>query len=242
MSEQARNMQGGIGSADGRSCLQGGCGVRLSEPARAYYAQSEGERTADLVVLVGGFALGLAASVALLAASIARHDPRLSVGIGIYVAGLLAMLGCSLRYRAAVEPRRRQFLRRLDHAAIFAMIAGTATPFALTHGGPRGIVLAAVLWMVAAIGILIKLRYPIGGMRRSVAAYLLLGWASLVALGPSVSHETVMLIAAGGVFYSAGVWFLLWRRLPYRLAVWHTFVVAGAACHYLAIITGVVLA
>jgi hemolysin III len=217
-------------------------GVGLSKPARTYPGQSEAERTADLAVLAGGLVLGLAASIALFAASLARGDPRLLIGVVLYVAGLLAMLGCSLLYRAAIEPRRRQFLRRFDHAAIFAMIAGTATPFALTHGGLYGVGLTAALWAVAAVGVIIKLRYPIGGIRRSVVAYLVLGWASLIALGPSVSHQTVVLIAAGGGFYSVGVWFLLSRRLPYRLAMWHAFVIAGAACHYFAIVTGVVLA
>jgi hemolysin III len=89
---------------------------------------------------------------------------------------------------------------------------------------------------------IVKLRWPIRGIGRSVLVYLLLGWASLMALGPAVPRETLLLIAAGGGFYTVGVWFLLWRRLPYRLAIWHAFVLAGAICHYLAILTGIVRA
>lgn len=211
-------------------------------PARLYYTQSESERAADLAVLGGGIVLGLGASAALFAASAGRQDPRLLIAIGLYIAGLLAMLVCSLLYRGAVVARRRQLLRRFDHAAIFAMIAGTATPFALAQAGLGGVALAAALWAVAAVGIVVKLRYPILSMRRSVIVYLVLGWASLAALGPAASHQTVLLIALGGLFYSAGVWFLLWPRLPYRLAIWHGFVLVGAACHYAAILAGVVLA
>jgi hemolysin III len=178
----------------------------------------------------------------LVAAALGHGGPRLLVGVGCYVLGLVAMLGCSLCYRAALEPHRRRFLRRLDHAAIFAMIAGSATPFALAHRGGSGIALAVALWGVATLGMLFKLSFPIGGIRRSAILYLLLGWASLVAVGPAVSVRSVMLIALGGAFYSAGVPFLLRWRLPYRLAVWHAFVLAGAACHYLAILGGVVFA
>lgn len=214
----------------------------LSGPVRANAVPRNPERTADIAVLGVGLASGIAASVVLISAALSRGEPRLVLGIGAYVAGLLAMLGCSLLYRAATEPGRRQFFRRFDHAAIFAMIAGSATPFALARGGAYGAVLAAALWGVAALGILFKLRFPIGSIRRSAILYLLLGWASLIAVGPRISVETALLIAAGGAFYSAGVPFLLRWRLPYRLAVWHCFVLVGAACHFLAILGGVVLA
>ncbi len=205
-------------------------------------APSRAERRADLIVLGGGFILGAIAAVGLLRLALVRGNPRLVAGVSVYVAGLLAMLGCSFAYRAALEPRRRQFLRRFDHAAIFAMIAGSATPFALARVGARGVIVAAALWTVAGLGIAFKLRFPIGGIRRSAIFYLVLGWVSLVAVGPAISAKTVMLIAAGGICYSAGIPFLLTWRSPYRLAIWHGFVLAGAACHFLAIVTGVVLA
>ena len=205
-------------------------------------APGRAERRADLIVLGGGLILGGGAAIALLSLALADDNPRLVAGVTVYVAGLLAMLACSLAYRATVEPRRRRFLRRLDHAAIFAMIAGSATPFALARSGARGVGVVAALWAVAALGIAFKLRFPIGGIRRSAIFYLLLGWVSVVAVGPAVSAETVMLIAAGGICYSAGIPFLLTWRSPYRLAIWHSFVLAGAACHFLAIVNGVVLA
>jgi hemolysin III len=215
----------------------------LSGPAVPTFAPRSAERIADIGVLTGGLVVGVTASAALVAVALARGGPRLIVGVGAYVAGLMAMLVFSLCYRAALAPRRRQILRRFDHAAIFAMIAGSATPFALAHREFGGILLAAGLWGVAALGMLFKLSFPIGGIRRSAILYLLLGWASLAAVGPAVSGETVLLIAAGGVFYSAGVPFLVWWwRAPYRLAIWHGFVLAGAACHYLAILAGVVFA
>jgi hemolysin III len=152
------------------------------------------------------------------------------------------MLGCSLLYRSATEPRRRQFLHRLDHSAIFAIIAGSATPFALMRDSVAGDVSAAALWAVAALGIAVKTYFPIGGIRRSAIWYLGLGWGALFAVGPALSGETAILLVIGGAFYSAGVPFLLRWRQPYRVAIWHIFVLAGTACHYAAILGRIVLA
>lgn len=208
-----------------------------------YGARSGAERRADICVLGFGLALGVCASVVLITTALQMHrGPRSVVGLSLYTAGLLAMLAGSLAYRSALEPMRRQFLRRLDHAAIFMMIAGSTTPFALMQAGWPAIVISAAVWGVAGLGIASKLVFPIGGIRRSIGIYLVLGWASLVAVGPAISAATAMLIAAGGAFYSIGVVFLLSWRMPYRLAIWHAFVLAGAACHYAAIMTGVVFA
>jgi hemolysin III len=169
-----------------------------------------------------------------------HRDARVIIGVGVYAICLLAMLGCSLLYRSATAPLRRQFLRRFDHAAIFAMIAGSATPFAMMNDRPTGDIAVVALWTIAALGIAFKLWFPIGGIRRSAGLYLLLGWAALAAVGPGISGKTAVLIAAGGMFYSVGVVFLLSWRQPYRLAIWHAFVLAGAACHYAAIMGAVV--
>lgn len=187
-------------------------------------------------MLATGLGVAAIAATGLVAVAFSRGGPKIVVGTLVYAAALLAMLGCSLLYRSAIDPERRRRFRRLDHAAIFAMIAGSATPFALAQPGPRGLAVAAVLWAAAAGGIAFKLRYPIQSLRRSALSYVLLGWAALAAVGPAISFKVALLIALGGVFYSAGVPVLLWHRRPYRLAIWHGFVLAGAACHYVAIL------
>jgi hemolysin III len=213
-------------------------------PAGALPARRHAERAADLCVLSCGVVLGLAGSAVLIAAAAAAHDARLATGIGIYVAGLLAMLGCSLVYHASFGSPRRALYRRLDHAAIFAMIAGTATPFALGRtGSDLGYGPTAAIWAAAAIGIFVKLRFPIWRMGWSAAIYVLLGWAVAIAVGPPISTSpTAELVVAGGAFYTIGLVFHFCRRLPFHNAVWHGFVIAGAACHYLAVIGGVVFA
>jgi hemolysin III len=201
------------------------------------------ERWADLCILVCGLFLGTAGAVALLVAAFVRRDTRLLIGVAIYAAGLLAMLGSSLAFHAAAGSPRRWLFRRFDHAGIFAMIAGTATPFALSLGDAiLGSAATAAVWAGAAIGIVVKLRSSPTNARQSVIPYLILGWVCAVALVPSVSPATGLQLAAGGVLYTVGVIFYLWRRLPFHSAIWHAFVLAGAACHYLAIVDGVVIA
>jgi hemolysin III len=233
----------GRGSFRGQSDWvdRAGEGARLNSFRQTYGAWHGPERTADVSLLAFGFVLGVCGAIVMMIATLSAHrDPRVVTGVSVYAIGLLAMLGCSLLYRSATDPLRRQFLRRFDHAAIFAIIAGSATPFAMMNTGLTGDIAAAALWTVAALGIAFKLWFPIGTIRRSAGLYLLLGWAALAAVGPGISGKTAMLIAAGGIFYSVGVVFLLSWRQPYRLAIWHGFVLAGAACHYAAIMDGVV--
>src|SRR5277367_4437941 len=140
------------------------------------------ERWADLCILGCGLLLGTAGTVALLAATFARRDTRLLIGVAIYTVGLLAMLGSSLAYHAAAGSPRRRLLRRFDHAAIFAMIAGTVTPFALSLGDAVwGSAATTAVWAAAAIGIVVKLRSPPTGARQSAIPYLILSWVSSAA-------------------------------------------------------------
>jgi hemolysin III len=179
--------------------------------------------------LVGCVVLGLAIRTG-------DHKPGAIAALVIYAGGLITMLACSALYNLAVGGPRKRLYRRLDHAAIFLMIAGTYTPFALVAlGGPWGTGLLAVVWIAAAAGIAVELldRGRHDGL--SVAAYLLLGWAVLPALGPlsaALSPTGLILLLAGGVLYSVGAAFHIWTSLPYQNAIWHRFVLAAAACHY----------
>jgi hemolysin III len=202
------------------------------------------ERAVDIAVLSLGFALGAGGAVALVTAALGAADAgRVVAAILVYAAALPATFLCALLFTAALAGRRRVLLRRIDHAAIFVMIAATATPFALSRPSPGwSWTAAAAVWAAAAIGIFYKLRFPIGPPHSSAAVYILLGWFSLLAIGPAIaSQRALILVGAGIAFYLTGLVFHLWRRLPYHRAIWHVFVVLGAACHYFAVIDGVVL-
>ncbi|HEX2115244.1 MAG TPA: hemolysin III family protein [Alphaproteobacteria bacterium] len=171
----------------------------------------------------------------------ARHgNPQVLTGLIAYGIGLLAMIGCSALYHLCGASRHKPLFRRFDHAAIFLLIAGTYTPFAVNGLlGSRGIVLLAWVWTLAMLGVAMKFLRPGMLERTSIALYLLLGWSVLAVLDAlmlAVSPGALALLAAGGILYTIGVVFHLWESLPYQNAIWHGFVLAGAACHYAAIV------
>ncbi len=207
---------------------------------------SRPERIADAAVHLLGLAFGLAAAASLALAALPRADALLWLALGLYAAGLLAMLSCSALYNLTQAPNRKAMFRRLDHAAIFVMIAGSYTPFMLVAlGGATGVGLLVFVWAVALCGVALKLFWPRRFDRLSVVAYLLLGWSILAVLEPLVaalSPAGLALIVGGGLLYSLGVVFHLWIRLPFHNAIWHALVLAAAACHFAAILGEVVIA
>ncbi len=216
-------------------------GVAISRASTAHTRlESRAERRADALVHVVGVTLGIAACVALAIVASTNADFAVLVSLAVYAAGLMFMLGCSAVYNIAVHDPRRAFWRRLDHAAIFVMIAGTYTPFAaIAIGGALGTGLLVFTWTVAAAGVLLKLLHPARLEMLSICAYLLLGWTILPAIDrlfAAVSVLAFVLLAAGGLLYTAGVVFYRWNGLPYNRAIWHGFVLAGATCQYLAVL------
>ncbi|HEY8614963.1 PAQR family membrane homeostasis protein TrhA [Phenylobacterium sp.] len=213
-----------------------------AKPPRHY--PTPAAKCADLVVHVVGLTLSLVGGIVLLALAVV--DGRIStvVGCSIYAAGLVAMLAFSTAYNFA-HHRHRPTLRRLDHAGIFLMIAGSYTPFTLGLPGAWGWGMTAAVWSIATLGALGKLFLP--GLDRKfwVGVYLALGWLVVVALGPMIDNVgwyALALLASGGVLYSTGVIFYVNKRLKFARAIWHGHVVAAAATHWAAVLLGVVLA
>lgn len=197
------------------------------------------DQMADRVVHVVGIGLGTAAAIALVVVTAIAGEAGDLVPILIYAIGLVAMLGCSAAYNVFNASVRREWLRRFDHAAIFAMIAGTYTPFTTRLAGDWASGLTVAIWAVAATGIVLKLLRPRHIEAISIVLYLALGWIGLVAVGPfrsALDARTLALLTLGGVIYTAGVVFHLWRRLPYQNAIWHGFVLVAASVHYVAVI------
>jgi len=197
------------------------------------------ERWLDGLVHVAGVTLALGAFAVLLVRAIPTGDSATIAAVTIYGVGMLATFGMSAAYNMTSAPRWKEWLRRFDHAAIYLMIAGTYTPLALVClDGWIGYTLLAAVWPVALIGVVLKLGWPRRFERMSLVLYLALGWAGLAALGAliaAVPVESLLLILIGGVLYSAGVVFHLAKRLRFHNAIWHTFVLAAAVCHYVAV-------
>jgi hemolysin III len=202
------------------------------------------ERVADAWVHVVGLATAGAGAVTLLILTLADGRFAATAAVGVYGVCLVAMLVCSTLYNMS-GPRHRPVLRRLDHAAIFLMIAGSYTPFTTQClAGAWALWMTIAVWTLSLIGAAGKLFLP--GLSKGfwVALYLAVGWLALIAAKPllaTVSLLALALLLAGGLVYSLGVIVYLRKTLPFRRAIWHGFVVTAAASHYVAILTGVVL-
>jgi hemolysin III len=196
------------------------------------------EILADWIVHGVGLVCGLAGAVGLVVVAACATEGHPLVPVSVYVAGLLAMLTCSALYHVLNAHPRRDWLRRLDHAAIFVMIAGTYTPVAaLGLDWPWNLAVILAVWLVAAVGVTLKLLRPHAIERISVALYLLQGWIGLFVmeeLWKSVPTGVLVMILLGGLVYSGGVIFHLSVR-RYSRALWHGCVLVGATFHYLAI-------
>ena len=201
-------------------------------------------RRADLVVHILGLAFATLGGLALLGLAFTQRTPTQTVAIAIYVAGLIAMLALSAAYNFARE-RWRPMLRRLDHAGIFLMIAGSYTPFTTQRfDGQWAISMTALVWSVALAGVAGKLLTNRIPDKVWTGIYIAFGWLVVVAIKPlvqGVPMAALVLLIVGGLIYTTGA-LVFHSQLPYRRAIWHGFVVAAASVHFAAICTGVVLA
>ncbi|MGC5777220.1 PAQR family membrane homeostasis protein TrhA [Methylobacterium sp. NFXW15] len=195
------------------------------------------EILADGIVHGLGVTLGVTGAAALMLTALSAH---LALGaqaaLAIYACALVLMLGVSATYNMYPVGPRKWLLRRADHALIYLMIAGTYTPLVtLVGSGPVAYVLLAVIWIVALIGIAVKLFLPGRFDRLSIGLYLILGWSGLFAYESVIAAlqpTAFCLLAIGGLLYSIGVVFHVWRTLPFQNAIWHGFVLVATACHY----------
>ena len=200
-------------------------------------------RTADLIIHLVGLVLALTGGIVLLALS-AHNAPGRIAAVAIYAAGMVLMLSFSLAYNFSGE-RRRPLLRRLDHAGIFVMIAGSYTPvttYVLSGGWAWGMTIAA--WGIALVGILGKIFLPRLPEPVWISLYLAQGWVVVVAIRPIVeglNWPALGLLALGGITYTVGVAFHVNERLAFSRPLWHGHVVAGAGLHWAAILIGIVL-
>ena len=198
------------------------------------------ELIADGIVHGIGVFGGLVAATVLVVLAAVYATPVEVAAVSVYVAGLLAMLVLSATYNLWPVSRAKWVLRRFDHSAIYWLIAATYTPFIIqVKDSIFAIVLLIGVWCVAAGGTVLKLVLPGRFDRVSVGLYLAMGWSGLMLYDAVVSALPAMalwLVVAGGALYSLGVIFHAWQRLRFQNAIWHCFVLLGAACHYTAVL------
>jgi hemolysin III len=198
-----------------------------------------GERFNALTHLVGAV-LALAGAIVLIGMATKGGDPWKVVSVSIYGATLVLLYSFSTLYHS-LRGRAKDILRRLDHHGIYLLIAGTYTPFCLVSlRGPWGWSLLAVVWGLAVLGSLQELRQHRGERILSLVIYIVMGWAAIAAVVPlarALGMAGFSWLAAGGVLYTVGiVFYVLDARLRHAHGIWHLFVIAGSAAHYVAIL------
>ncbi len=162
------------------------------------------------------------------------------VSFSIYGTTLFLLFSASTLYHSFQSPRVKRILRIIDHCSIYLLIAGSYTPFLLvTLRGRWGWSLFGCVWGLTAVGIVLKVLFTGRFRLVSTLIYLGMGWMVVVAVRPLLGLMPLggfIWLLSGGIIYSSGTLFYLWRKLPYHHAVWHLFVLAASICHYFAIL------
>ena len=215
--------------------------IQMAKPlASKWRPQTLGEEIANSVSAGAGLLAAIGGIPLLVGSAIRRGNEISLLGTVIFGVAMVSLYLASTIYHAAPEGRIKRFFHLLDHSAIYVLIAGTYTPFAL--GAIRGVwgwILFAVVWSLAILGISFKVLGGLKYQRLSILTYLGMGWMALFAVRLfwlHVQFAGLLWILAGGIAYTSGVLFYAAKRLPYHHFVWHLFVVAGTACHFCAVL------
>jgi hemolysin III len=204
-------------------------------------AQSLGEEIANSVSH-GVALLSAVISVPFLILASARHGSAVNiVGASVFAGTMVLLYFASTLYHAVPHPRAKRLLKKLDHGAIYLLIAGTYTPFTLgVLGGPWGWTLFGLVWALAVVGVTLKAFDRISHPVWSTGLYIVMGWLVVIAGKPllaNIATPGLVLLAAGGLAYTLGVaFFTLDSRVRYAHFVWHLFVIAGTTCHFFAVL------
>lgn len=186
-----------------------------------------------------GLALSVVGLVVLVVLSVLRGDGWQIAGCTTFGITLVLLYAASTMYHTFHAHRLNRVFKILDHTAIYLLIAGTYTPFTLVNlRGFWGWTLFGLVWGLSVFGILWKLFHVERFQIVSTLVYVAMGWLVLIAIKPVMSAvplSGMVWLFAGGLFYTVGVLFFAWKRVPYNHAIWHVFVMAGSICHYFAV-------
>jgi len=198
--------------------------------------QSLGEEIANSITHGTGVGLSIAALVILVVFAAKQSDTWKIVSFSIYGATLITLYLASTLYHAFPQPRVKRFFRILDHCSIFLLIAGTYTPATIgTLRGPWGWTLFGVIWALAIGGINLKI-FALGKFKvLSLFIYVFMGWMAMIAVKPMLAvmpSSFLLWMLLGGLCYTLGIGFFVFKKMPYHHSVWHLFVLAGSICHF----------
>lgn len=208
--------------------------------------QTIAEEIANSITHGLGALLSLGVLIFFIAISGSIVNPWNRASLIIFGASMLILYTASMLYHMVREDKLKKALRVVDHASIYLLIAGTYSPFSLiflpdSWGKP----LFLSVWIMAALGITFKIFFT-GKLRRmSVVFYLIMGWVAIIAINPIIKNfprDLIFWLIAGGAFYTLGIIFYGWKKMPFHHSVWHLFVLGGSASHLIGILRHIKLA
>ncbi len=196
------------------------------------------EREDYLNVITHG--LGAVLSLVGLVYLLLAHEMNLAVTIGVIIYGLsmFALFTASSLYHLAKDPQKRSFLKRMDHAMILVMISGTYAPFCLVMNTTASIVILILVYVLSAIGILLKVKYINVKSAVSILIYLVVGWLAIFMFKDILTYFdpiVVILMVAGGIVYSLGALVYAFTSFEFHHALWHVFVLIAAVLFFFAV-------
>ena len=211
----------------------------MSQTANMKRDQTLGEEIANSISHGVGFLAAVAVTPVLIVKALPAGAASI-VGASIFGATMMVLYLASTLYHAFPQSRTKRVFKIFDHGAIFLLIAGTYTPFTLgVLQGTWGWTLFGIVWSLAILGVVLKSTAGAGSGKLSTALYLAMGWLAVLAVKPlwlNMPAWGLIWLLAGGVMYSAGVLFFMADKIRYTHFVWHLFVLAGTACHVLAVL------
>ncbi len=188
-----------------------------------------------------GAVLSAVALVTLLVLAVTRGTKWHILSFAVYGVSLLALYLASTLYHGVQKPRLRPILRKVDHACIYLLIAGTYTPFVLVSmRSSLGLTLLTVVWAMAVFGIVYKIFFIDKFVVLTTLAYVVMGWMSVIAWREMVANIPgvgLTFLMIGGGLYTIGVIFYAMTKIRYTHAVWHLFILGASACHFVAVLT-----
>lgn len=196
----------------------------------------DGEEIGNAISHGVGLGLSIAALVILIYVGVKYGDSRYVVSYSIYGSSLVILYLASTLYHSVPEGKVKDLFKIFDHSAIFLLIAGTYTPITLIAlRGRLGTTLFVIVWTIAFLGIVFKVFFSKKYKKLSTMMYLLMGWLIIFAIKPLLTNlntiSTIFLVS-GGIVYSLGTIFYLWKKLKFNHLIWHFFVLGGSVCHF----------
>lgn len=210
-----------------------------AQSTKTYRQLSNGEEIVNAITHGIGSLLSIVALIVLIIVAQKHGDIWHLVSFSIYGSTLILLYLSSTLYHSFSSPQIKNLFARFDHISIFLLIAGTYTPILLTSmRGVWGWTLFCIIWGLALVGAIIRSIYLHRFRKLMVAVYLMMGWMFVLAgrqIYLSLPSTSITFLVLGGLAYSVGVIFYMWRKLPYAHGIWHLFVLAGSVLHFFAI-------